>query len=88
MGGRAFFFEMRFCRIAMVQMNPTVGDLDGNVRAMRGWVKEARRARADVVVFPEMAITGYPPLLPDNTARSSAAEAPIRFSTLTFDNQG
>ena len=45
----------------MVQMNPTVGDLDGNVRAMRGWVKEARRARADVVVFPEMAITGYPP---------------------------
>ena len=61
MGGRAFFFEMRFCRIAMVQMNPTVGDLDGNVRAMKGWVKEARRARADVVVFPEMAITGYPP---------------------------
>ena len=52
---------MRVCRIAMVQMNPTVGDLDGNVRAMRGWVKEARRARADVVVFPEMAITGYPP---------------------------
>jgi NAD+ synthase (glutamine-hydrolysing) len=45
----------------MVQMNPIVGDLDGNVRAMTGWVKQARRADADLVVFPELAITGYPP---------------------------
>ena len=45
----------------MVQMNPVVGDVDGNVRAMGKWVKYARRDGADIVVFPELAITGYPP---------------------------
>lgn len=45
----------------MVQMNPIVGDVDGNVRAIGQWVKRARRAGADIVVFPELAITGYPP---------------------------
>ncbi len=45
----------------MVQMNPIVGDVDGNVRAIGQWVKQARRAGADMVVFPELAITGYPP---------------------------
>jgi NAD+ synthase (glutamine-hydrolysing) len=45
----------------MVQMNPTVGDLPGNVRRIAGWVREARKARADLVAFPELALTGYPP---------------------------
>ena len=45
----------------MVQMNPVVGDVDGNVRAIGKWVKSARRDGADIVVFPELAITGYPP---------------------------
>jgi len=45
----------------MVQMNPIVGDLTGNVHAMNQWLKEARRQQADMVVFPELAITGYPP---------------------------
>ncbi len=45
----------------MVQMNPVVGDVDGNVCAIGQWVKHARRAGADIVVFPELAITGYPP---------------------------
>ena len=45
----------------MVQMNPVVGDVDGNVRAMVKWVKQARQVGADIVVFPELAITGYPP---------------------------
>ena len=45
----------------MVQFNPIVGDLSGNVRAIAKWIKEAKQARADVVVFPEMAVTGYPP---------------------------
>ena len=52
---------MRSIRIAMAQMNPTVGDLSGNVRRITGWIREARRARVDVVAFPELAITGYPP---------------------------
>ena len=45
----------------MVQMNPVVGDVDGNVRAIGQWVKRARRDGADIVVFPELAVTGYPP---------------------------
>jgi NAD+ synthase (glutamine-hydrolysing) len=45
----------------MVQMNPTVGDLSGNVRRIVAWIREARRAQAHIVAFPELAITGYPP---------------------------
>ncbi|MCP9462837.1 MAG: NAD+ synthase, partial [Nitrospira sp.] len=52
---------MRSFRIAMVQMNPTVGDVDGNVRRIAGWLREAKRAGADLVAFPELAICGYPP---------------------------
>ncbi len=52
---------MRSFRIAMVQMNPTVGDLDGNVKRIVWWLREARKAKADLVAFPELAVTGYPP---------------------------
>jgi len=52
---------MRTFRIAMVQMNPTVGDLEGNVRRITAWLREAKKAKADLVAFPELAITGYPP---------------------------
>ena len=52
---------MRTFRIAMVQMNPTVGDLDGNVHRITTWLREAKKAKADLVAFPELAITGYPP---------------------------
>ena len=45
----------------MVQMNAIVGDLNGNVRAMTQWLTKAHRAQADILVFPELAITGYPP---------------------------
>src|SRR5438067_3413826 len=52
---------MRLFRVAMVQMNPTVGDLEGNVQRITSWLREARKAKADLTVFPELAITGYPP---------------------------
>jgi NAD+ synthase (glutamine-hydrolysing) len=52
---------MRTLRIAMAQMNPTVGDLTGNIRRITTWLRDARKAKADLVVFPELAITGYPP---------------------------
>jgi len=48
-------------RLAMVQMNAVVGDLEGNTRTICGWIREARKAKADVVVFPELAVCGYPP---------------------------
>jgi NAD+ synthase (glutamine-hydrolysing) len=52
---------MRTFRIAMAQINPTVGDLDANLRTIMSRVKEARKAKADLVAFPELALTGYPP---------------------------
>lgn len=52
---------MRIVRIAMAQMNPTVGDLSGNVRRVLGWIREAKKAKADLIAFPELVITGYPP---------------------------
>ena len=48
-------------RIALGQLNTTVGDLDGNVARMADWTARATNEGADVVLFPELAITGYPP---------------------------
>ncbi len=48
-------------RVALAQINPTVGDLDGNVDLIAGWAGKATAEGADVVCFPELALTGYPP---------------------------
>ncbi len=48
-------------RLALAQINPTVGDLDGNASRIVAFSREARHAGADLVLFPEMALTGYPP---------------------------
>jgi NAD+ synthase (glutamine-hydrolysing) len=48
-------------RIALAQINPVVGDLDGNRERILGRLAEAREAQADLVLFPELAVTGYPP---------------------------
>ncbi len=48
-------------RIALAQTNSTVGDLTGNVDRMIAFARRAAQQRADVVVFPELSITGYPP---------------------------
>lgn len=48
-------------RIALAQMNPRVGDLEGNVTKIIHHIGKARDIGADVVAFPELAITGYPP---------------------------
>ena len=48
-------------RVALAQLNATVGDIEGNARRIAGMVEEAREEAASVVVFPELALTGYPP---------------------------
>ena len=48
-------------RLALVQMNTTVGDLEGNRRRILERLDEAKARRADLVLFPELAVTGYPP---------------------------
>jgi NAD+ synthase (glutamine-hydrolysing) len=52
---------MRIVRIALAQMNTTVGDLEGNAALVLRGVALARDAKADLVVFPELTLTGYPP---------------------------
>jgi NAD+ synthase (glutamine-hydrolysing) len=45
----------------VVQLNPKVGDLEGNFKKIRDHIKEAKEDHADIVVFPELALCGYPP---------------------------
>ena len=47
-------------RVALAQINPTVGDLAGNAALVAKYTSDAVKASADVVVFPEMVLTGYP----------------------------
>ncbi len=53
--------DMRKIRVALCQMNSTVGDLDGNVAKMKEMIVTAQDFGAELVVFPELAICGYPP---------------------------
>lgn len=52
---------MRTFRLAMAQMNATVGDLDGNAERIVASINEARSLGADLIAFPELALPGYPP---------------------------
>jgi NAD+ synthase (glutamine-hydrolysing) len=48
-------------RVAACQINTVVGDLEGNARRILDALDEAERGRADLAVFPELTVTGYPP---------------------------
>src|SRR5437899_10851390 len=52
---------MEGVRIALAQVNPTVGDLEGNRWLIERAIGDARAAGADLVALPELAVTGYPP---------------------------
>jgi NAD+ synthase (glutamine-hydrolysing) len=52
---------MRRFRVALGQINATVGDLDGNVRLIVHGIERARALGCSLMAFPELAITGYPP---------------------------
>ncbi|MBN1497598.1 MAG: NAD+ synthase [Spirochaetes bacterium] len=49
-------------KIAMAQINPTVADIDGNREKIVSCIDDARAGGADIVIFPEMATIGYPPM--------------------------
>jgi NAD+ synthase (glutamine-hydrolysing) len=51
---------MKKISFAIAQMNPTVGDYAGNARKIISWIKQAEKKKADLVVFPEIALSGYP----------------------------
>jgi NAD+ synthase (glutamine-hydrolysing) len=48
-------------RLALAQINTVVGDLDGNGERILRRLEEAKEQNADIVLFPELAVTGYPP---------------------------
>ncbi|MEM0385689.1 MAG: nitrilase-related carbon-nitrogen hydrolase, partial [Nitrososphaeria archaeon] len=48
-------------RFAIAQVNVTVGDLEGNMKKILDYLRKSADAGADIVIFPELAITGYPP---------------------------
>jgi len=52
---------MQKLRIALAQINVTVGDLEGNVARILAGIDQAKAQGANVVAFPELAIPGYPP---------------------------
>ena len=62
-------------RIALAQVNPTVGDLRGNADLIVGWSRRAAEAGARVAVFPEMMLTGYP--VEDLALRASFVDASV-----------
>jgi NAD+ synthase (glutamine-hydrolysing) len=72
-------------KIALAQINPTVGDFQGNTRKIIDFAKEASSAQADVVLFPELAVCGYPPAdfleKPSFVARAGEAVAEIAAAT-------
>ncbi len=49
-------------KMALIQTNPTVGDFDGNLQAILSWAERAREAGCGLAIFPELALSGYPPL--------------------------
>jgi NAD+ synthase (glutamine-hydrolysing) len=67
---------MRRFRIALAQINPTVGDLEGNVARIRDGLAQARALGCRLVAFPELAVTGYPP--EDLLFKSAFIEANLR----------
>jgi len=52
---------MRRTRVGLAQINPTVGAIEANARLVLDWMERARAAGCDLVAFPELALTGYPP---------------------------
>jgi NAD+ synthase (glutamine-hydrolysing) len=53
--------SMRTLRIGLCQINTTVGDIEGNTRKILACMDQGKKRGADLLAFPEMAVTGYPP---------------------------
>lgn len=48
-------------KIALSQTNPVIGDFPGNIARMCHWIDKAKRAGCQLIIFPELAVSGYPP---------------------------
>ena len=52
---------MRTLRIGLCQINTIVGDIEGNTKKILDYIGQGKRMGVDLLAFPEMAVTGYPP---------------------------
>ncbi len=52
---------MRTLRLALAQINPVVGDFKGNFQKILAYMAQAKKSGAEVIAFPELCLTGYPP---------------------------
>jgi NAD+ synthase/NAD+ synthase (glutamine-hydrolysing) len=72
-------------KIALAQINPTIGDFTGNIEKILDFTRKAAEGGADLVLFPELAVCGYPPAdfleKPSFVARSEEAVAEIAQAT-------
>ncbi|MEN0129679.1 MAG: NAD+ synthase [Brevundimonas sp.] len=76
-------------RIALAQIDTCVGDVEQNAAAVRAWARQAKDAGADLVVFPEMTIAGYP--IEDLALRASfrrGAEAAVQATAKALADDG
>src|SRR5690349_15567066 len=74
-------------RIAMGQINPTVGDFSGNLALIERFARDAASRGAELAVFPELCITGYPPrdLVEKADFVTKSEEAVMRLAEATKD---
>jgi NAD+ synthase (glutamine-hydrolysing) len=52
---------MKILRVALCQINPSVGDISGNTEKIIRTIEALQKCKPDIIVFPELAVTGYPP---------------------------
>src|SRR5438045_8491976 len=82
----SFTIPDRF-RIALAQLNPVMGDIAGNLRLARAARAEAAKGKADLILFSELFIVGYPPedLVLKPALQADAREAVEKFAMDTTD---
>jgi len=72
-------------KVALAQINPTIGDFTGNIEKILSFTRKAADGGADLVLFPELAVCGYPPAdfldKPSFVKRSEEAIAEIASAT-------
>lgn len=74
---------MKKIRVALGQINPIVGDFDYNIKKILDNIQEAKKYQVDILVFPELALTGYPP--EDLVLKPSFIEKNMRYLQLLAD---
>ncbi len=74
-------------RIGIVQTNPAKGEIERNIENHKIWIKKAIEKEVDLVVFPELSLTGYEPELAENLATNQDDERLDELHTISNENK-